>query len=375
MKKNVIVLYGGESVEHDISIITALQTMKNIDRIYNVIPIYIGKNGIWLVADNMQEVKIYKDFMKIGRKVKFVTLISGKPYIAIRKNGKYSKFINVDFALLCCHGKHGEDGALQGMLCNSHIPYSSCDVKSSAVLMDKIFMKDILISRKLPTITSESIILDDYIKDKKKVLKDISLKLKFPIILKPANLGSSIGIKVCYNLDELEKGVDYCFKFDNRILAEKYLQGITEYNCACVHMNDELKVSDIQMVKKDDDEIYSFGDKYLSEKSDNKEKIDKNLSVKIKNLTLKVYKAFGCYGVIRVDFIFDNSEKKLYINEINSIPGSLAFYLFKDLSFKDLINCLIEEGVERFTKEHFVSSYDSEALDLFDKINLINKQK
>ena len=374
MKKNILLIFGGESVEHDISVITALQTLKNIDSIYNVVPIYIAKNGTWLTAENMQDVSIYHDFMKKGKKVKFATLISGKPYIALRKNNKYSKFINVNFALLCTHGKHGEDGALQGMLYNSHIPYSSCDVKSSAIIMDKIFMKDVLLSRKLPYLPYVSLVFEEYVKNKDRYINQIVSKLKFPLILKPANLGSSIGIKICYEKKDIKNYIDFCFRFDNRILVEKYLPDITEYNCACVHMNNDLKISSIQKVEKSEG-IYSFEDKYLKEGVKKVDKIDKSLTLKIKNLTEKVYRAFGCYGVIRVDFIYDNVMQKLYVNEINSIPGSMAFYLFKDLRFKDLIDCLIEEGLERFKNEQFVSAYDSDALTLFEKIDFTSKQK
>ena len=375
MKKNVLVFFGGKSVEHDISIITALQVLRNIDEmVYNVIPVYIGRNGVWHTCENIQDSSIYIDFDKKAKKVKDLTIISGKPYIAYCKRGKYSKFQTVDFALLCMHGRFGEDGSLQGVLECSHIPYSSCNVRSSAVTMDKIFTKDILTALDFPTLPFSEIIYKDYRKGKEKYLKNLNAKLKFPIILKPSNLGSSIGIKVCKNKRELEEGIEFCAKFDKRILAEKYLEDFCEYNCACVHINGEVKTSQVSSVQKDG-EIFSFEDKYLEEKVENKEKIDKGLILKIKNLTEKVYKAFDCYGVVRVDFIFDNKTKKLYVNELNSIPGSMAFYLFKDLNFKDLIICLIEEGMERSIKEQYISAYDSEALEVFEKLDFNSRKK
>ena len=375
MKKNVLVLFGGKSVEHDISIITALQVLKNIDKaVYNVIPIYIERNGVMCTCENIEEPSIYMDFEKGAKKIKYLTFISGKPYIAYRKNGKYSKFQVVDFALLCLHGRFGEDGALQGILECSHIPYSSCNVRSSALTMDKIFTKDILISRNLPSLPSAIVLYEDYKSDKEKVIKNVCGKLKFSIILKPSNLGSSIGIKVCRTREELQEGIEFCAKFDKRILAEKYLEDFVEYNCACVHINNEVKTSQVSMVKKEG-EIFSFEDKYLEEKTESGEKVDKGMILKIKSLTEKVYNAFDCYGVVRVDFIYDKRAKKLYINELNSIPGSLAFYLFKDLSFKDLITCLIEEGSERLLKEEYISAYDSEALEVFEKLDFTKKKK
>lgn len=374
MKKNVLIFYGGESVEHDISIITALQVMQNLSPLYNFIPVYIGRNGVWQTADNMQDVSIYSNFKKKAKKIKYLTIISGKPYVAVKRHKSYSKFIPVDFALLCNHGRFGEDGALQGILESSHIPYSSCDVKSSAVTMDKIFMKDIFVARNIPSLSYIPIDMDDFKEDREKIVNLVENKLKFPVILKPANLGSSIGIKVCYDKKDFVTGINYCAKFDRRILVEKFLDNIVEINCACVYMNNSLKVSDIQVVSKED-EIYSFKDKYLSKNDKSALKIDKKTAILVKRLTQKLYKIFNCFGVVRVDFIYDNESKRLYVNEINSIPGSLAFYLFKDLSFKDLVMCLIEEGKERFCREQYVTAYDSEALEIFENLKITAKQK
>lgn len=374
MKKIVILIYGGKSVEHDISIITALQTLRDIDKFYNVIPIYIGRNGVWQTAENLSDTSIYSDFENKAKKLRYVTIISGKPYIAYRKNGKYSKFQVVDFALLCMHGRFGEDGGVQGILECSQIPYSSCNIRSSAITMDKILTKDILVSREFPYLPYYALTYYEYKKDKDKKIKNILSKLKFPLILKPANLGSSIGIKICRTKEELIEGIEYCSKFDNRILIEKYLEDFEEYNCAAIFINGEIKVSDVNKVTKKDD-IFSFKDKYLDDKVKEQENVDKKLILKIKNLTEKLYSTFDCFGVVRVDYIYDKKTSKVYVNELNSIPGSLAFYLFKDLSFKDLTTCLIEEGLQRAMKEQYVSAYDSEALEVFEKLNLENIKK
>ena len=366
MNNNVYVFYGGESVEHDISIITAMQVLRICP---DLIPVYIGRNGVMHIAENLKDVKIYSNFEKLAKGVKDVTFLTGKPYLVVKKNGKYSKFLPVSFALLCTHGKFGEDGELQGILDSCHIPYSSSNSISSALCMDKIFMKDIFVSRKIPSVKSYPLFYEDYLKNKDRVKKDIAKEIDFPLILKPARLGSSIGIRVCESVDELEKAVEFCAKFDNRILLEKYLSEIDEYNCACVYMNDEPLVSDVQKVEKSS-QFFSFEEKYLKNHDKNDEKIEKNLKKQIKMLACKVYKIFNCFGVVRIDFILDKKNQKLYVNELNNIPGSLAFYLFKDLKFKDLINCLIEEGKLRRAREQFVSAYDSEALAVFEKLNL-----
>ena len=366
MKDNVYLFYGGESVEHDISIITAMQVLKVCK---DLIPVYIGRNGVMHIAKNLDDVKIYSNFHKLAKGVQDVTFVNGKPYLVVKKGGKYSKFLPVSFALLCTHGKFGEDGELQGILESCHIPYSSSNNISCALCMDKIFMKDVFVSRKIPTVKSYPLNYYDYLVGKEKVKKEIEKEIKYPLILKPARLGSSIGIKVCKTSVELEDAVDFCSKFDNRILVERYLSDIEEYNCACVYMNKELLVSDVQRVENNS-QIYSFEEKYLKNSVKNDKKIEKNLKKRIKSLTLKVYNIFNCFGVVRVDFIYDKGKDMLYVNELNTIPGSLAFYLFKDLNFKDLVNCLIEEGKERKVKEQFVTSYDSEALEVFEKLNL-----
>ena len=364
MKDNIYIFFGGESVEHDISIITAMQVLK----VYkDLIPVYIGRNGVMHMAENLNDVKIYSNFQKLAKGVKDVSFVNGKPYLAVKRGGKYSKFLPVSFALLCTHGRFGEDGELQGILDSCHIPYSSSNSISCAICMDKIFMKDVLISRKIQTIKSYPLNFKEYLVNKEKVIKEIEREIKYPLILKPARLGSSIGIRVCKTALDLDEAVNFCAKFDDRILVEKYLSNIDEYNCACVHMNKEVVISEVQKVGKTS-EVYSFEEKYLKNSVKNEEKIDKNLKKQIKNLTSKVYHVFNCFGVVRVDFIYDKDKGKLYVNELNTIPGSLAFYLFKNMKFKDLVICLIEEGKER--REQFITAYDSEALEVFEKLNL-----
>lgn len=374
MKKNILIFYGGESVEHDISIITALQVMQNYEDSYNLIPIYIGRNGVWQVADNMREVSVYKDFTKRAKNLRYVTLIMGKPYIAFKKMGKYGKYLAVSGAILCTHGRFGEDGCLQGLLDACHIPYTSCNAKSSALCMDKIFMKDILISRKIPYVEYVAFDSLEFASLKDKIIKKIEERIGYPVILKPANLGSSIGISVCHDKMELIEAIETALKFDDRILAEKYLQEVKEYNCACFVYDNVLHVSDVSTVKNKG-EIFSFEDKYLIDNDLSEVKADKNLFSLIKNLTKKVYKAFNCFGVVRVDFLYDLKTNRLFVNEINSIPGSLAFYLFKDIKFKELISALIEESFIRFESKKFVTAYDSQALDVFDKLKLTSKRK
>ena len=370
--KNIAVIFGGKSVEHDISIISAMQTIKGLKN-YKIYPIYIKPDGKFYTGDNLCEAKTYLNFNKLAKNIKEVSFEFGTSQITIIKNNKIKDKIKIDCALLCNHGHGGEDGCLQGLLELAEIPYTSCNVPSSAICMDKILTKDVLISHKLPNLPYLALNFNEFEKNREKVLREIETKIKFPLILKPANLGSSIGIKICHNFEELEKSISFCAKFDRRILVEKFLEDVEEYNCACVYMGDDVKISSVVKIGKKE-EIFSFKDKYLGENK-REEKVERSLGQQIKKLAEKCYYAFDCFGVVRVDFLFDSKKKKLYINEINFIPGSMAFYLLKDFSFKDLTTSLIEEGLLRFQKEQYISGYDSEALEVFEKLDLAYKNK
>ena len=374
MKANLVVIFGGKSVEHDISIITALTVLKNINlKDYNVLPVYISGNGLWYMADNLTDENIYQDFDKFAKNKVCVTVVMGKPYLAIKKSKKYSKFIQVNCAILCNHGVNGEDGTLQGVLELCSIPYTSCGVTSSGICMDKVFMKNVFISNKIPTPEYMSLKENDYLKDEKKNLGTISKRLKFPLIIKPANLGSSIGISVCNNIDELKNGIEIAFKFDKKILIEKVITSLKEYNCACLKVEDRLILSSIDEVESND-EIFSFDEKYLKVKTKGKNKIPASMKNRIHTLTSRVYELFDCEGIVRVDFLFDENNNILYVNEINSIPSSMALYLFKDYKPTELLECMILQAKFRL-KDKLKRKYrfESQALNIFKEFKNSNK--
>lgn len=369
MKGKVLIIYGGKSVEHDISIITAMQTMKFLPNEYDFLPVYMDRDGKWWIGDNLHEIKIYSNFHKMCKKKRQVTLIFGQNALfEIRKN-KFFKICDIVSVLNCCHGNVGEDGALQGALKCIGVASTSSGVTSSALCMDKIFMKDIF---KANDISSPEYVCFDrctYEKNAEKTIRETERKIKYPMIVKPANLGSSIGISVCKNRNTLIEAIDLAFKFDCRILVEKLVENLKEYNCACFKFGRDYFSSSVNEVKNKKD-IYTFEDKYLAKEGKNQE-IKNGISKKIQTLTELVYKKFDCKGVVRVDFLYDEKNDKLYVNEINSIPGSLAFYLFKDVPFKDLLGALIKQSVIDFSKENaLIKTFDSDALKLFEKVSV-----
>lgn len=367
MKNRILIVYGGKSVEHDISIITALQAVKFLPKEYETTLVYIDKKGEWWTARNLQDINIYQDFSKLAEKPLRVTFLLGENLLLVEKRKKYLPLCRVESVLNCCHGRIGEDGCVSGVLETCEVAYTSSGVLSSAICMDKAIMKDILKANSIQT--PEYVYFNKCTYDKAKILK----KLNFPLIVKPANLGSSIGITACHNEQEFDDAVELAFQFDDKILVEKLVENLQEFNCACFCYRDEVFSSSVAEVTNKG-EIFTFEDKYISE-GNGVHEANKNLARKIKNLTEKVYGLFDCQGVVRVDYLYDEVSKVLYVNEINSIPGSLGFYLFKEVPFPELLNALlVQSRLEMEKKKELVRTFDSDALKIFGKIHKTSKK-
>ncbi len=360
MKEKVLVVFGGKSVEHDISIITAVQALGNLPEGFDFLPIYVDRSGVWWTADNLKDIEIYKNFYRKAQNARRVTFLLGERRLLIEKHGKFVPFVPVKTVMNCCHGNCGEDGAFQGIFKSCNVATTSCGVLSSALCMDKALMKDVLKANNIPS--PEFFVIKKSEFDTEKMLK----KCKFPLVVKPANLGSSIGISVCKNKAEFEEAVALAFEFDQKVVVEKMVENLREFNCACFSFKGREFVSTVNEVTNKG-EIFSFEDKYLAE-SGGGHGLESSLSKKVKALTEKVYKLFDCKGVVRVDFLYDQAAKALYVNEVNTIPGSMAFYLFKDISFKELFASIVEESIREFEEEKaLIKTFSSDALLIFEK--------
>lgn len=358
MRKKCLVVYGGKSVEHDISVITALQAVRFLPKVYEPILVYIDKNGIWWVGDNLSDLNIYQNFRKYVKNAKQVTFILGEKILLAKKKNKFVHYCDVGVVLNCCHGRVGEDGCLSGIFEACEVPHSSSGVMSASVCMDKVIMKDVLKANNIQI--PEYVHFNKCSYDKAKVLKAI----KFPLIVKPANLGSSIGISVCHNESEFDKAVELAFSFDTKVLVEKLVENLREFNCACFCYHGEHIVSSVMEVTKKD-EIFTFENKYIQRGGTSKE-VERGLAKKIQALTEKVFEILDCKGVVRVDFLFDESAKTLFVNEVNTIPGSLAFYLFKEIKFEEILNSILSQGEEDMEeKQNLITTFDSDAIRVF----------
>lgn len=372
-KTNVVILFGSRSVEHEVSIVTALEVMSRIDlKKYNIIPVYIDKEGRWWSGEGLRDINSYKNLSLISKsglvEYKLTGIVGEKKLVSVNKLIK--KIIDFDILFLILHGTYGEDGTIQGMLEMLKIPYTGCGVVASALGMDKVLQKYVFRDVGIPVVDFHWFYSKEYLENKSKIIKEVEAKLGYPVFVKPANLGSSVGINVAKNRRNLVHAIEVAKEFDRKIIVEKGLLGIDEINCSVMGDEDKIKVSVCEQPVKNKS-ILSYEDKYMNGgKTKGMESltrllpapIKRDLSDKIQEYALKSFKTIGASGVARIDFLVDIKNEKLYLNEINTLPGALSFYLweasgFKSSEFLDLLICL---GFERFEKRNRINfSFDS----------------
>lgn len=369
--KNIILLFGGKSAEHDISIITAMQVRANLDETkYNIFPIYINKQNKWFWAKKQTVPKDFIDFNYATAPQVF--LKAGENVLFTQGRFKAKPVCKVDCAIISCHGTNGEDGTIQGLLELCHIPHTSSGVASSAICMDKVFMKQIFEANNLPITRYIWFTKNDYLARPQKIIGEIKLALDFPVVVKPANLGSSIGITVCKDEKTLCDAIDLAKTFDEKILVEEAVLHLRELNCACFGRADALTLSVIDQPTTIQ-QFFGFKEKYISHNikaiKGKSQPLPQYIKTQIKNITRAVYKILGCSGVVRVDFLYNNDTEELFVSEVNSIPGSFSHFMFNKLPFTKLLDQLIELAERKFESKNactfcFESSVLSKSLPL-----------
>ena len=383
MKTNIAVIYGCRSVEHEVSIISAVQAMRSIDRNkYDVIPIYVSKKGEMYTGDMLFDIEVYSELDKLFESASRICLLREGGNVVARSLDntffKKKKDIRIDVAFPIVHGTNCEDGTVAGLLEYLDLPYVGCDILSAAVGMDKVVFKNVLASKGLPVLDCVSFRAREYAQDKERVLGEIKNEIGFPLIIKPVNLGSSVGISKVNNEDELEQAIALAVSFSEKVLAERAITNLREINCSVLGDPDEC-VASVCEEPFMHDEILSYEDKYMSggsKKSGGSKgmaslsrKIPADISEEkadeIKHLACDIFRATGSSGVVRIDFMLDTSTNKVYANEINTIPGSLAFYLWEasGLSYTDMIDRLVEIAFRRQrTRENLTFTIDTNIL-------------
>lgn len=322
MGKNIAVIFGGKSNENEVSVITgtmASNVLKSGGN--NVIPLYMSQRGELFTGDGLLDIQNYKD----GKYEKFprASVVRGGVYV-LNKKGKPKKFLKTDVALNCCHGGWGEGGGVCGLFALNDIPLASAGMFESAAFMDKYFTKRVL--RSLGVKVAKYVYLrrpDEFLQAE---------KLQYPIIVKPAKLGSSIGIECVENREELETAVAAAFLYDDGVVCEKYIENRREINCAAYYSEGKVVVSECEEAVANSG-ILSFDDKYSGGgKSIFPADIDPKIALKIKKITSSVYSRLNMRGIVRFDFIL--SDGAVYLSEVNTVPGSLSYYLLSS-GFKD----------------------------------------
>lgn len=381
MKIRLAVIFGGKSVEHEISVISALQACEYIDRDkYEVIPLYMTKTGEFYTGEQMGNIERYRDIPALLKESTRVLLLNEEDRVDLVRY-PMKKFGNnvlgsIDVAFPIVHGTNVEDGTLQGYLQTLGLPYVGCDVLSSAVGMNKYVMKTVFKDNDIPVLDCVCCNLTDYA-DMEKLMDGVEGKFPYPVIVKPINLGSSVGISKASDRAQLEEALNLAFTFAPKVLIEPAIRQLKEINCAV--LGDELEAEASECEEPlNAEEILTYEDKYIGGgKSKGGSKgmaslsraIPANISQErreeIRQMAVRAFKCLGCSGVARIDFMIDKETDKVYLNEINTIPGSLAFYLWEPVgvSYPQLLERMIQLALKRHRENRKLTfSFDTNVL-------------
>lgn len=364
MKTTVGVFFGGRSVEHEISVISALQAINafNTEK-YDIVPIYISKKGRWFTGPELLELKNYRDMDALTARCTevFMRPEYGDYNLYRAKSGLFGgrgAVAQLHVAIPVLHGTNCEDGTFEGLLETIGIPFAGCDTLSSANGMDKITMKMILRECGIPVVDYVWFTDRQWYADKDRLADQVEAKLGYPVIVKPANLGSSVGIGKAADRAQLIERVENAARFSQRLIVEKMVQNLKEINCSVLGDADEHTSSVCEEPIKTGD-ILSYEDKYMGGSKSAKgmqasEKripadLPEEVSDRIRHLSEETFRCLSCHGVSRVDVMMDADSGDIYVNEINTIPGSLSFYLWEatGISFEQLMDRLVELALKR----------------------------
>lgn len=380
--KTIGVFFGSRNPEHDVSIITAqliISALKNGD--YHVVPVYIGKNGQWYMGEELGNLKFftagpYEHKLKNIKQFYLDMEDSLGKCVFVSKGWKKNKTV-IDVAFPAFHGSYGEDGTIQGLFEMLNIPYVGCGVAASAITMDKVLTKQFYRANNIPT--TEFIVLDnsDEIDNG---------KLSWPLFVKPARLGSSIGIAKVKNKKELEFAVEVAFHYDDKVIVEEAVEPLMDITC-CVIGNKQLKPSLLQE-SVFNDELFSYEDKYLNEGGAQlgnakssimiPARLDEQTTKQIQEMALKVYQELECSGIARIDFLYNKKSGQFFVNEINPLPGTVYHHLWKEsgVSLKELIDILLRSAEERWEEKNKLTlTFNSEILKQANSLKLQLKNK
>ena len=380
------VIFGGETVEHEVSIISAVQAMENVDLDkYEVVPIYITKDRVWYTGNMLKDISIYKDMSLLKRYAKEVVLYKRNGEFVLQSTKGFKKIVNtIDVVLPVVHGQNVEDGTLAGYFESIGIPYAGPSVLGASIGQDKVTMKEVMSVNGIPTIPYTWFYDIEYNTNKDSILKDIK-KLGYPVIVKPARLGSSIGVTVSKNEKDVEEAIATAISYDNKIIVEKVILDSMEINCSVLGNYEYAEASAIEQVSSKTD-FLTYQEKYLGDgkgklKTPSKgmasasriipAPIGDKLTKEVQELSKKVFKVLNLSGVCRVDFLLNPKTKDIYVIEPNTIPGSLSFYLWSETGkdYKTLLDEMVTLAIRnKKVMDKKTHSFESNILSNFDGV-------
>lgn len=380
MKIRVGVFFGGKSVEHEVSVISGLQAYNSFNREkYEPIAIYITKENELYTGEAIADIANYKNIPELLKKSTRVFFMYEQNKLQliqypVKKFGS-SVAAEIDVAFPVVHGANVEDGSLQGFLRHYNIPFVGCDVMASAVTMDKYVMKTVLKDNDIPVLDCVTLNVKEYQREEETAYTRVEERIAYPVIIKPVNLGSSVGIKVAKDREGLREALEYAFTFGPKVLVERAIMNLREINCAVLGDYEQAQASECEEPISSD-EILSYEDKYVAGSKNGSEgmrtarrELPANLTPEkreeIRQMAVKTFQVLNCNGVSRIDFMIDKDTDQVYVNEINPIPGSLAFYLWEALGkpYAELLDDMIKLALKREREEKsLMTSFDSNIL-------------
>lgn len=389
------VVLGGVAPEHEVSVISALQAAAALDRdTYTPVPIYIAKDGTWYTGEALLDVDRYRDLDDLLQDAVPVALVptphgrlellEDRRANAMQRLTRPPLRYTVDVMLLGLHGGPGENGGVQGLCETMNVPYTSAGVFGSALGMDKVMSKRICREADIPVVDFVAFHEDEWAYEEDAGLDRCEEELTYPVIVKPARCGSSIGIRRADDRAELDAAIEDAFRYDDKVIVEHAVRELREVNCSVLGDRHEATPSVLEEPKPSD-EVLTFQDKYMREDGEDAKEgggtktdesapegmasLDRTVPARlsdertetIQDMALRIFHLFECAGVVRIDFMIDEATGQLFFNEINTIPGSFSFYLWKPsgVPFDELVDRLVEIARRRH-REHNgrVQTYD-----------------
>lgn len=385
MKKTIGVFFGSRNPEHDVSIITAqliISGLKKLD--YPVVPVYLNKQGVWYLGEQFGHLGQFSDphsSFKQKDTEWYLDLQESQGKFVFKKKGFHGEIVEIELAFPAFHGQNGEDGTFQGLCELLNVPYVGCDVASSAITMDKVLTKLLYKAKNVPTTDFIFFTKDEWDKDKIQIIKNIVNVLQLPVIVKPARLGSSIGITKAKTEKDLEFAIEVALHYDEKVIVEVCITTLMDVTC-CVIGNDKPIPSLLQEAVFTHD-VFNYEDKYLEDggaqfgKAQNSivipARLDEATTKSIQEVAVSTYRLIGCSGIARVDFLYDTQKKKVYANEVNTLPGTIYHHLWKasGIELPALLTKLIGYAEEKYNqKKEYTHTFASDLLKFANSVKL-----